>query len=442
MPLSRSFYRIAAGISVVAAAWLGISALSRYRVDAQLNALVNAPDPDAGWRFQDLSHDGGLMTSGGNVNLVHQFYCSDSGNAATAAPLVFSPFGGNITYHLSHGVTPSGLARFSWAMTPIGIGAAEIKKMLGADAQITGEGSVGFTGTLSTSIHLPPFKAAGGDESIQFPASTGHLTFGQNTFMANWQLDKAAVRYTSGAAVLIENLRVALNITNLQRGLGTASIAIDKLSNSLGVAEGITLESEVLQHGDSIDLRLAPSIKSVKVADREAKDLTLEFALRGVLANAIDQLRRHRHQLCETPQEKSTVAQQHIEALRALVAHGLSLGLPKFHAAIGSGALNGHLMIDLLPSTDAAQDAVKVERRLKATGQFQVKGEAMSQEERDAIVHLGLAERTADGFKTTVQYEDSLLRVNGRVFDATPVHAVLEQLNAELTGVRETARLK
>ena len=442
MPPARTFYWIAGAISIVAVAWLGISVYSRYRVDAQLNALVNPPASDTGWGLKDLTHRRGLMTSAGEVNLVHRFYCSDSGSAATPAGLVLSPFGGHITYHVSHAVTPSGLTRFSWTMTPSGSGAAEIKAMIGPDAQITGEGSVGVTGELSTSIHLPPVKVTGGGESIQFPASTGRVKFSQNAFVANWQLDKAAVRSASGAAVLAENLRVALDISDLQRGLGTSSIAIDKLSSSLGVAEGITLESEVRQHGDSVDLRLAPSIKSVKVADREAKDLTMEFALRGVLAHAVDQLRRHQHQLCETPQEKSTVAQHHIEAVRALVGHGLSLGIPKLHAAIGSGSLNGHLMIDLLPSTDAAQDVATVERRLKATGQFQFKGEVMPQAESNAIVLLGLAERTADGFKTTLQYDDRMLRVNGRVFDAAPVHAVLEQLNAELTGVEENAGLR
>jgi hypothetical protein len=103
--------------------------------------------------------------------------------------------------------------------------------------------------------------------------------------------------------------------------------------------------------------------------------------------------------------------------LRELLDKGFSIGIPRLFAKVEGGSLNGDLNIDVL-KVDAASSPFSASQRLRVAGQVVLNGRGvLDKAQQTTALMLGLAVKTPEGFKTSFEFNNGSLSVNGKIFN-------------------------
>ena len=225
---------IAAGAAVAMLAslgWVGASIQTGRQVEAELKALSAHPDGRSAMRLTRLQHDAGLLSSSGKAEL--QFRDECGGSAAGDSPVTVE-----VEYRLSHFVLPGSAARFDWTLRPIGPAAAALAQLAGAGTTLRGEGEVGFSGEVRSSMALPELTFRSGEGSLRFAPASGKLAWGRTTLALDVKMDHVVMR-GGGSAAELQNVSLAMDLRNRRLGTGTSALSVDKVSTGLGTFEGV-----------------------------------------------------------------------------------------------------------------------------------------------------------------------------------------------------------
>ncbi len=425
--------KIAAGVAaLLVTTWLGASVYVGKRAEAELQNAVKSSSSSRSYRLRNLQHQGGLFSSSGQVELALVDACARDGEPAET-------FTAQVSYQLSHFISPTSLLRGEWSLAPTGEAKEAFEKLFNGQARLEGKGRLRLSGALESDLNLPAMSAISDGETLNLSPSTGSIALGKDTMDFDWKTSKIAYR-AQGWAMEIEGFGMKSDLSSVSRGLGSFSLEAAKFGNSSLSAEGLKLAMDVVEKGDRLDMRMTPSVKMMNVMGKQFNDLLLEMAVTGMHAKSVEQLIELSDKSCYFRSLTLEESKQMRENLRKLMFEGLSAGIPKLAGKMDGGALDGKLMISFGKTTG---DVFELEKVLTAQGELSLTGQNLKADDAKLMVSMGVATAIPDGVKAGFDYAAGILKVNGKVFDATVFGNALKgvngSINAMLNGKTEQA---
>jgi uncharacterized protein YdgA (DUF945 family) len=203
-------------------------------------------------------------------------------------------------------------------------------------------------------------------------------------------------------------------VSDRQKGIGSASLAVTKLSTKEFTAENFVLTSTTAEKDKRINLTVHPKVASLDVAGQKLRDVSLEFAVTGMNSASVEALSAVGHDTNDfrmlTADEQSRVKQ----ALRALVSDGFSIGIPTLAAKTEAGTVQGALKLEVLPGKAAKFSTVD---SIRASGQIEANGRVLDNKQRSMAMLFGLVVPTKEGLRASFELAGGSIKANGKTFD-------------------------
>ena len=408
--------------------WLGLSFYSVGRVANELNLMVSQPDPKSSFRFKNLQHQTGFLSSKGDVLVTLVDKYSDENNTDASAVWM------QIKYDVSHLIFPTSLARFEWRLQPQPEDKAKFEEIFPKDFALTGNGSVGLGGSYSSTLSLPAFEIAQSGLLLNVAATQGFFKTSDKHFQFDWATDKLSYR-GAGQAVQLDAFNIQIDMTDTQKGVGSSSVSLQKISTSSATLEGLKIAAESAISQQKLDVRLTQSLQHLSFMNQKLSNLQAEWIVGGLHEQSSEKL----IQLMDLSQGfKNMTAEEDKsmrEALRVLFINGWKVGLSKLNAQADGGEVQGQILLELEP--DAAGQ-IDLEKNLKLNGEVKVTGKLLTVDQQDMLVKLGMAVKTAEGLQSNVSMAKGKLKINGKEDEAANLQAALQKeqalLNAFFSG--------
>lgn len=414
------------GVVLFTALWLGASVAGSHLAESKLRTFAAHPDSQSGVRIVDLRHERGLLSSNGRFDLQFHDACQSTG----AGDLTVQ-----VEYHLDHLILPTSLLRFEWRLAFAGDNSQRAARLFGIATRLEGKGHLSLGGTASSNLALPELSVRNAGVLTQISPITGHVAIGRNSLALDWKSERIVAR-GNGKAFELRAIDFSLDLRNRTRGVGTFSFAIDGVATSEVSAEGFRFLVEAGERADRIDVKVSPTLRSMQLGGKTARDLALEIALKDIHTTSVETINRIAGETCMM--KNMTVEEDRLvrQAVRTLLLNGLSVGISKIAGTIDSGRLDGEIMLTLDQVKDG--DALDLARRFKASGRLAVKGKALSDDQKSMMTSLGLATESPDGLTASFDYANGLLKANGRAFDAGEVQRMLSSTERALNQLLAT----
>ena len=417
--------KIAAGVAaLLVTTWLGASVYVGKRAEAELQNAVKSSSLSRSYRLRNLQHESGLFSSSGQVELALVDACAREGDASEW-------FTAQVSYRLSYFVSPTSLLRGDWSMTPTGEAKEAFEKLFNGQAKLEGKGRLRLSGALESDLNLPALNAISDGEALTLSPSTGSIALGKDTMDFDWKTSKIAYR-GQGWAMEVEGFGMKSDLVSVSRGLGTFSMEAAKFGNSSLSAEGLKLAMDVSEKGERLDMRMTPSVKMMNVMGKQFEDLLLEMAVTGMHAKSVEQLIELSDKSCYFRSLTLEESKQMRDSLRKLLFEGLSAGIPKLAGKMDGGALDGKLIVSF---GKTAGDSFELEKVLTAQGEISLTGKNLKADDAKLMVSMGVATAIPEGVKAGFDYAAGILKVNGKVFDATLFGNVLKGANGTINAM-------
>lgn len=413
---------IAGGVLALAGLWLGASAYGSYQTASALTTLMAAPSStESPWRWINLQHERGLLSSTGHVDVRFEPGC---GGEIDDEPLTV-----RLDYKINHLLLPLSLMRFEWKATASGEAGQSFAKLFGAGAALQGQGTVGLTGALRSDMTLPElsFKRAG--QVLQVAPSSGHVAIHGKALALDWKIDRVVMR-GGGQALEAKDFSLDIDLENRQLGTGTVDLQLAQLGGGWGSIEGLKFSSKAKENGESLDMSFTPSIRKLQVMNQTVHDLVLEMALKGLHTASVQTLSTLSNNACGLESLTSEEMKQVAQAGKTLLAKGLVFGITKLHGRSEDGTLEGRLMLELAPATQP--DAPTLAGQFKSNGELEISGKALNAQMMNNAVNSGFAVKKGDGLVSSFEYAKALLKVNGRTQDGGFIEAALSRADAAI----------
>lgn len=429
MPSPVKTAAVAGGALVLLiAGWAAASIQVGRRAEAALRQFTDTPPANASLRAAKLRHSSGLFSSSGEVELHLVNACAEPG--AGAAELVAL----QVQYTLSHLALPTSALRFDWTMQAAGATGTAISQALGPQAQLTGQGQVGYGGDVSSQLRLPALAYSTPDGAqLRVSPSSGRVAWGAQALAVEWNTDDITAR-GNGQALVVKKLQLAMDLSNRWRGTGTARFGIDQISTSQGSVEGLQFSSTAKDNGDRLDMELRQSVRSANVAGQVAKDLTLALGVTGVHGASVEAISRIVGDSCGLSNITADEQTKLRNAVGALLAQGFSAGITQLSGTVGGGSIDGKFTVALSPGKAGPQAPVSLAAQLQSSGKLLIKGAALTPEQLQMAVAMGAAVQTPAGLEASFDYAGGVFKANGRAYDAGQVQQALAALDGGLNA--------
>jgi uncharacterized protein YdgA (DUF945 family) len=426
---------VAAGVVVAGLAWAGSGVYIGMRAESNLRALASAPvaGVNQAWRVSEVQHTRGLFKSEGQLLASYSPSCASEPGADQG-------FSFRVTYTLQHSPLPTGAARFQWQLTPQGEAAEAFKVLFGSESALSGSGSVGVGGALRSDMNLPAVSLRKPGEVLEVAPSSGMLKVNGQALALEWKIDRAVAR-GNGQALELQGIVLDLDVDNRSKGTGSGSVKVAQANAGVGSMAGLELAIESREKGDRLNTQLSYVIGKLEGGGMAFSDLRMAWALNGLHTASIERLIKLSEDSCGmeslTAQESKAAA----EALETILAKGFSFGVPKLSGKAADGSVAGSLMVEL---TEASAGAVSLAGQLRSSGKIEIKGAAITPEQRQAAVASGFAVAQGDTLTAGYEYSKGELKVNGRAQDAAPFAVMLakadEGLKSALLALHNNTR--
>lgn len=415
-------------IVVLGGLWIGAAAVSSRQVEPSLAALMDKPLYKAGaWSLTNLHHQAGMISSSGSFDITFSSPSLNQGQgSATLATL---------EYRISHLPTPFSLNRYHWSLRPAGESAADIKKNLGDDFHLEGDGSLSYGGKVGSSLKLSEVTIKDQTGSLHMAPMTGSMSVDKATAALSLLLPNAELTVNDETSTL-KNLAMQVDILDVTEGTGKELITLDSFSGSKASAEGLKLTGEAHDHGDRRDSAMGFYVASGQAVGGKVKDLALELSIRDVDIQAIHQLQDALKSLQAAgaganPDQTLAVMKP---SLVRILQQGLTYDLSRISGSVtlpdGSQAgLDFKAVATLAPMPASG---MSLAQQLSSKGNARLTGNALPAPMKQMAVLQGFA--LADGDALTAQYElkDGKLNLNGKDFDPSTVNQALAMAQMQL----------
>ena len=404
--MKKLFAAVGGLIVVLLAVWLGASVYVGRSTEKFVSTITERNKPGAALRIVNVKHEQSLLSAKGSFDLQ---FADVSADAKDGTAL----YTAQATYKVSNLLLPDSAMRFDWHVKPAGPRAQALKDFFGQEFDLHGHGKLAYGGAARSSFSLPKLAVRQGRDSFDFSPLTGNIAWGAKTLAADFKLDRLTMR-TAEYVLDVQGVNMQSEVSDRQKGIGSGSLAIAKVSTKEFTAENFVLTSTTGEKDKRIDLTVHPKIASLDVAGQKLRDVSLEFAVTGMNSASVEALSAVGHDTNDfrmlTADEQSRVKQ----ALRTLISDGFSIGIPTLAAKTDAGSVQGALKLEVLPAKAAKFSTVD---SIRASGQIDANGRVLDNKQRSLAMLFGLVVPTKEGLRASFELAGGSIKANGKTFD-------------------------
>jgi hypothetical protein len=404
--MKKLFAAVGGLIVVLLAVWLGASVYVGRSTEKFVSTITERNKPGAALRIVNVKHEQSLLSAKGSFDLQ---FADVSADAKDGTAL----YTAQATYKVSNLLLPDSAMRFDWHVKPAGPRAQALKDFFGQEFDLHGHGKLAYGGAARSSFSLPKLAVRQGRDSFDFSPLAGNIAWGAKTLAADFKLDRLTMR-TAEYVLDVQGVNMQSEVSDRQKGIGSASLAVTKLSTKEFTAENFVLTSTTGEKDKRIDLTVHPKIASLDVAGQKLRDVSLEFAVTGMNSASVEALSAVGHDTNDfrmlTADEQSRVKQ----ALRTLISDGFSIGIPTLAAKTDAGSVQGALKLEVLPAKAAKFSTVD---SIRASGQIDANGRVLDNKQRSLAMLFGLVVPTKEGLRASFELAGGSIKANGKTFD-------------------------
>jgi hypothetical protein len=410
---------LAGSALVITGAALAVPWYSSRTLAAELQELA-ATHAQGDLRIRNLAHDAGWLHSAGSLDVEWRNQCAGDPEGPTVV---------HVEYSAQHLPDIQGLTRFAWSATPAGPATVGVQQLL-QGGKLTGSGRAGYDGTLSTDMALPELAITADGQKLQITPSQGRLVLGKTALRLDWAVERMALR-GKGLALEAKQIRMEADLKDRMRGTGRMALDVDSMSTADMLLQGLRWSSETTERADRLDSRMTESVRSAQFMGQNLKDLVLEAEVKGLHTASVQAISKVFGDSCGM---QNTTAEEKLvlrNALKKLLASGLSVGIPTLQGSAQGGGLNAALQVTLAP---APGGAVLLASQLSSSGHIQIKGGLMPPDQKAFALSTGYVNEIPDGVQAAFEYGGGVLKVSGKTLDAAMVQLGLQKLDGWLTA--------
>lgn len=404
--MKKLFAAVGGLIVVLLAVWLGASVYVGRSTEKFVSTITERNKPGAALRIVNVKHEQSLLSAKGSFDLQFADVTADAKDGTAL-------YTAQATYKVSNLLLPDSAMRFDWQVKPAGPRAQALKDFFGQEFDLHGHGKLAYGGAAQSSFNLPKLSVRQGRDSFDFSPLAGNIAWGAKTLAADFKLDRLTMR-TAEYVLDVRGVNMQSEVSDRQKGIGSASLAVTKLSTKEFTAENFVLTSTTAEKDKRINLTVHPKVASLDVAGQKLRDVSLEFAVTGMNSASVEALSAVGHDTNDfrmlTADEQSRVKQ----ALRALVSDGFSIGIPTLAAKTDAGTVQGALKLEVLPGKAAKFSTVD---SIRASGQIEANGRVLDNKQRSMAMLFGLVVPTKEGLRASFELAGGSIKANGKTFD-------------------------
>jgi hypothetical protein len=407
--MKKLFAAVGGLIVVLLAVWLGASIYVGRSTEKFVATITERNKPGAALRIVNVKHDQSLFSATGSFDLQ---FADVSAEAKDGGAL----YTAQATYKVSNLLFPQSSMRFDWHIKPAGPRAQALKDFFGQEFDLHGHGKLGYGGAARSSFSLPKLAVRQGRDSLDFSPLAGNIAWGAKTLAVDFKVERLSMR-TTEYVLDIQGVSLVSEVSDRQRGIGSGSLSIGKVSTKAFTAENFVLSSTTTERDNRVNLSIIPKIASLDIAGQKLRDVSLEFAVTGMNSASVEALSAVGHDSNDfrmlTADEQSRVKQ----ALRVIVNDGFSLGIPSVSATTEGGSIQGVLKLEVLPAKGPAATRFSTVDSVRASGQIETKGRVLDNKQRSMAMMFGLVVPTKEGLRAGFELAGGSIKANGKSFD-------------------------
>ncbi|MFM1989888.1 MAG: hypothetical protein RJA99_2845 [Pseudomonadota bacterium] len=420
---TRSIVLASTGLALTAAAAVGGVTHLRANAVADEVAAFEQSMKDGDVRVSSLAHETGLLRSTGRFELSMQPGCDVAEAGA-------KPLRATVEYELAHFGMPNAPVRFKVSARPLGELGDALKDGLAGRALLVAEGSASRGGPLEAAVSMPELQLREGRTTMKVAAGSGRFALSGSAMKLDWTTDRATVRDEDGAYE-VRGVKFGMDLADLKLGTGQAKVEIEHVDTPQLQMEGLSLLSEASVRGDVLDARFAPTVRKVVVEDESLRDVALDVAMKGVHLKSWETLTKLATERCGFQGMTRAETDQAREAVRAMLARGLSIAVTRLAAAGEDGGVKGELELGLEPSGERGTKLpASLATQAFARGRVEVTGRLLDDEQREFVLTSGFASEKGKALVASFDYARGRLTVNG----APDRNGIAEQVQVALAG--------
>lgn len=405
---------------VLLMAWMAASAYGGYQAQLAIANLTNQPPDTTPFRFSDLKHEQGLLSSNGTVVL----HYPDPNAEQQPRPDLFQM---EVAYALDHQATFTRMLSFDWTATLIGEGAQNMQQTFGNNPPLTGAGSWDWQGLAQSSYVIPALKAEQEGEALDMSAITGNLKLQRAQFWFDLNMPSVQVTGEDGEFRL-NNIALDLHAINRFTGQGRSEFRIEQINFPDGQATGFKVIGENDLANERVDISIKKSINRLTLAGTTVSDVALDLMLDGLYAPSVASLSAVMN-VAGNLDNLTPIQQQMVQgALRDLFINGFTVGITDLSAATDKGSAAGQAIATIKPAANpSAEFQFDAQTRLNVIAELNVTGQAVAPEITALGVMLGVLVPKENGFNGSLSLKQGKLIINGVV---VPFSEEMAQINA------------
>lgn len=405
---------------VLLMAWMAASAYGGYQAQLAIANLTNQPPDTTPFRFSDLKHEQGLLSSNGTVVL----HYPDPNAEQQPRPDLFQM---EVAYALDHQATFTRMLSFDWTATLIGEGAQNMQQTFGNNPPLTGAGSWDWQGLAQSSYVIPALKAEQEGEALDMSAITGNLKLQRAQFWFDLNMPSVQVTGEDGEFRL-NNIALDLHAINRFTGQGRSEFRIEQINFPDGQATGFKVIGENDLANERVDISIKKSINRLTLAGTTVSDVALDLMLDGLYAPSVASLSAVMN-VAGNLDNLTPIQQQMVQgALRDLFINGFTVGITDLSAATDKGSAAGQAIATIKPAANpSAEFQFDAQTQLNVIAELNVTGQAVAPEITALGVMLGVLVPKENGFNGSLSLKQGKLIINGVV---VPFSEEMAQINA------------
>lgn len=413
------------GAGLLALAWLGASVYVNQQTEAQIKAVIDEAGAGCAVRIQNLQHQQSVFSSSGQFELHAGDQCSVDKDLRDLLVA-------KVDYKTNSLILPTALTRFDWT----------IKQQPGAEGNIdallelTGQGVTRIAGAVFSTIESQAFTGYFDEGSWRLEPLAGDIEWHDHAMLFNLKTPRLVSR-GGGDAVDIQGIALHADLTDTKLGIGNAAFTIDKISTSLGFAQGFSVSTVATQNTDRLDSHVVYALNAFNAAGYDGQDLKIELGVNGMHAPSIKTLMELTKDSSSIQNLTAEEDQKYRATVRDLINQGLSVSLTKFAGTVRSGAdtssVDGSFKIVIKPNP-AKDQLIQLSKVLESSGQIILKGNVLGDEQKAQLNQMGATVSTQDGLQASYEYSAGILKTNERIFDQQVVQSGLQSFDSYINA--------
>ena len=396
-------------LGVLMVVWLGASFYSAHTSGQYVTSLPELYKHNDAIHIKTIEHHQSAFSSSGKFEIRFPNVAPISNGVPTAIGLI-------IQYKISNLLMPDSAGRLEWKMTGVDSIDPMLKQLFGQGPTMHGKGQIGYGGQRHSSIELSELLFKDPQAALKLTPLTGTATWDNQTLQLKLHSDHLNAR-TESVITDWRGMNIDINLSNRNLGLGTYSFKINKGTSESSAFEGVKLTKTASLMNDRFNLAISQTMERYSYEKFKLSDVNQEFVIRGLDKDSVMTittiLRDAKDFNKMTGEEKVALS----KSLRDLFNKGFSIGVPRVVANVEGGSLNGDLNIEVL-KVDGTPSVFSSSQRLRATGQVVLNGKGvLDKAQQTTALMLGLAVKTPEGLKTSFEFTNGILSVNGKTFN-------------------------